>query len=92
MIMFELNCRYDTRKSFYGKAKVVEQENGDLLLYSYDTLVARVKDGKFEVNSNVWSCYLYSNTTLRHIKEFFKQFFKYQDITKNDLQKLEINF
>lgn len=92
MIMFELNCRYDTRKSFYGKAKVVEQENGDLLLYSYDTLVARVKDGKFEVNSNVWSYYLYSNTTLRHIKEFFKQFFKYQDITKNDLQKLEINF
>ena len=92
MIMFELNCRYVTRKSFYGKAKVVEQENGDLLLYSYDTLVARVKDGMFEINSNVYSCYLYSNTTLRHIKEFYKQHYKYEEITKSDLEKFESDF
>ena len=41
--MYELSCRYDSRQSFYGKAKVetiknsVEQVQD---LYSYDTLVA----------------------------------------------------
>ena len=92
MIMYELSCRYDARKSFYGKAKVVEEENGDLLLYSYDTLVARIRGEKFEINSNVWSYYLYSNTTLRHIKEFYKQCYRYEEITKSDLEKFEIDF
>ena len=39
--MYELGCRFDSRKSFYGKAQVVEKE-GETELYSYGTLVAKV--------------------------------------------------
>lgn len=58
--------RFDSRKSFYGKAKV-RKENGDLVLTSYTTDVARIRKGKAEVSG------LYSNTTTRHIKEFLRQ-------------------
>ena len=92
MIMYELSCRYDARKSFYGKAKIVECESGKILLYSYDTLVARINKGKFELNVDVPYYLLYSNTTLRHIKEFYKQHYKYEEITKSYLEKFESDF
>lgn len=38
----------DTRKSFYGKARVIERDNGDVELESYNTIVFRVRNGKFE--------------------------------------------
>lgn len=74
-----LETRFDTRKSFYGKAKVEMEENtGDygitrkLNLFSYDTLVAKIFysiDGTVE-----YICFgKYSQTTTRHQKEFFKQ-------------------
>lgn len=57
--------QYDARKSFYGKAKV---ETGETTkLYSYDTLVAEIKEGKAHVYN------VQSGTTLRHVKEFLKQ-------------------
>lgn len=79
-MMYDLSCRYDSRISFYGKAKVkYEEEEQDLMLYkewelySYNTLVARA-------TRNCETClttyeYLgkYSQTTTRHQKEFFKQ-------------------
>ena len=64
--MYELNCNYDGRKSFYGKANVIEQD-GKKILRSYSTNVCFIEDGKAKVNGT------YSNTTLRHIKEFLKQ-------------------
>ena len=57
-----LEPRYDSRKSFYGKAKVEDDK-----LYSYNTLVAEIKDGKPVVYG------LYSQTTARHIKEWLRQ-------------------
>jgi hypothetical protein len=63
---FELMPKYDSRKSFYGKANV-EIDNGVKKLYSYDTLVAEIKKGKPIVYGT------YSATTLRHIKEFLRQ-------------------
>lgn len=63
---YELEPRYDSRKSFYGKARV-EIEDGNKKLYSYNTLVAEIKDGRAIVHGT------YSQTTLRHIKEFLKQ-------------------
>ena len=67
--MFELQARYDSRKSFYGKAKVVVEGNV-LSLYSYNTLVAVIIDGKVtRADIGVWS-----TTTNRHIREFIKQF------------------
>lgn len=67
--MYELSPRYDSRKSFYGKALVGENSLlGDgLHLKSYDTFVAKVVGDKAVVNGT------YSSTTLRHIKEFLKQ-------------------
>jgi len=67
-----LESIHDKAKSFYGKAKVIEV--GDKReLYSYDTLVA-VYDKKtnvFYVNhkQKKWD----SQTSLRHICEFFYQ-------------------
>ena len=58
---------YDTRQSFYGKAVVVETENGTEL-HSYLTKVATCKNGEVKLLG------YYSATTSRHQKEFFKQF------------------
>lgn len=53
------------QKSFYGKAKLV-QEGRLTLLRSYDTFVAQYDQDtkKLQVNG------FYSNTTTRHIKAF----------------------
>ena len=71
---YDLECRYDTRASFYGKAKVLEQNMSDwseIDLYSYGTLVAKIIKTKKHIK------YIYegkySQTTTRHQKEFFKQ-------------------
>jgi len=63
---YELSPRYDSRKSFYRKA-IVETDNSNKVLYSYNTKVAEIKDGKPIVYGT------YSVTTSRHIKEFLKQ-------------------
>lgn len=64
----ELYPYYDSAKSFYGKAKIIEVEN-DVFLISYDTIVAF-----FNRDAKVAQVYgTYSATTLRHIKEFLKQ-------------------
>lgn len=68
--IFELSPQYDSRKSFYGKAKVVQKENGDYVLYSYNTPVATVRNGKRVPEEE----YKASQTTNRHIKEFYRQF------------------
>lgn len=60
----------DSRKSFYGKAKVVDKGNGEYELISYNTPVACVKDGKV-VYADLRK---YSVTTDRHIREFLAQF------------------
>ena len=103
---YNLECRFDTRKSFYGKAQVTEKmhtgEHGttrSLNLYSYNTLVAKVFysiDGTVE-----YICFgKYSQTTTRHQKEFFKQnglndkeikqLFKNGMLTKEDKNNWEV--
>lgn len=67
---FELTARYDARKSFYGKAQVIDYGDGTLELRSYDTLVARVKNGVIDESAE----YPASQTTRRHIREFYRQF------------------
>ena len=71
---YNLDCRFDTRKSFYGKAQVTETKYKGLNLielYSYGTLVAKVEEKE---DKKVY-IYMgkYSQTTTRHQKEFFKQ-------------------
>lgn len=70
VIVYELTAMYDEAKSFYGKAQViVENKDGGEVkkLKSYDTIVAEISDGLPQAFGT------YSNTTLRHIKEFFRQ-------------------
>lgn len=66
--IMELCPYYDSAKSFYGKAKVVEIEN-DVFLVSYDTVVAF-----FNRETKIAQVVdTFSQTTLRHIKEFLRQ-------------------
>lgn len=65
----------DSHKSFYGKAWEFTDYNGDTVLVSYQTRVARITpEGKCEVKG------LYSATTTRHIKAFLTAHgFDYKD-------------
>jgi len=66
-ITYNLKPIYDHHKSFYGKARV-RQSSGMVSLISYNTRVAIIENGVVTVYG------LYSITTLRHIKEFLKQY------------------
>lgn len=68
MRIYELDARFDARKSFYSKAHVIDYENGTLELQSYNTIVSRCVNGKVEELGK------YSQTTTRHQKEFRRQF------------------
>lgn len=67
---YELTPRFDSRKSFYGKAKVIDYEDGRQELRSYQTIVSRCNNGVIE-HLGKWS-----QTTSRHQREFEKQFAK----------------
>jgi hypothetical protein len=66
MTTYNLEPRFDSRKSFYGKAVVIE-ESGIKQLRSYNTIVAEIREGEAEIFGT------YSPTTLRHIKDFLYQ-------------------
>jgi len=63
---YELDTKFDSRKSYYGKAHVI-QRGDKKILRSYDTDVAEIENGKAKVFG------LYSATTTRHIKDFLQQ-------------------
>ena len=70
MYILELTPQHSNHKSFYGKAKVIVEDNGTLKLLSYQTIVCEI-----DTNNNfnmLWDGK--SNTTTRHINEFKKQF------------------
>jgi hypothetical protein len=75
-MLYDLDCRYDTRASFYGKARVEEYEDENartLHLLSYGTFVANIVYYKNK-NKKVYEYFgRYSQTTTRHQKEFFRQ-------------------
>ena len=67
-----LEPEYDSAQSFYKKARVEDDGNK---LYSYDTLVAEIKDGKPIIYN------AQSMTTRRHIRDFLLQKgFDYKDV------------
>lgn len=68
MRIYELTPRYDSRKSFYGKAHVIERDDGTVELLSYNTIVS-IYDGVGVKHLGKWS-----QTTSRHQKEFERQF------------------
>lgn len=69
MKIFELPC-LDTHKSFYGKARVIEHDNGTKQLQSYETIVCEINcAGEFIM---LWPGK--TQTTTRHIRSF-KRFY-----------------
>ena len=85
--MYELKPICDTRKSFYKKAMVKREDlNGTKTLYSYGTKVAKITYTEDYIR--VIKIYgFYSNTTLRHIKEFIKQEYENREYTKKELEQ-----
>lgn len=66
--IYDLRPRFDTRQSFYRKATVDTGVDGnENKLYSYNTLVAEMINGKPVVYN------VQSGTTLRHVKEWLRQ-------------------
>ena len=66
----ELRVIHGTQQTFYRKAFVKNDEKGIEYLYSYYSLIITNygKALKFEEDSK-----LYSNTTMRHVREYLKQ-------------------
>lgn len=76
----------NNQKSYYQKAKI-ETFNQVKNLYSYDTLMVGIENDKIIYLNNDEYCY--TNTTLKHIKEFLYQYLDLEGLTKKDiLQKM----
>ena len=85
--MYDLECRFDSRQSFYGKAKVeitLTTYEQTIDLYSYGTLVASVITNFNDMKRKYIYNGQYSQTTTRHQKEFFKQ----QGLSNKEIKEL----
>ena len=71
--MVELKTLYSNQKSFYGKALVNQVNELTYELYSYGSLVCTIKGNKYYLNHDIEDKLLFSQTTLKHIKEFLYQ-------------------
>lgn len=70
MKIYDLPVMDGRTKSFYGKAKVIEKDNGEKVLQSYTTEVCKIgSNGEFV---RLWDGY--SVTTMRHINSFLSFF------------------
>ena len=67
----ELRTIYANQESFNKKAFVKEDEDGTQYLYSYYSLIITNFPGKVLIFEKDTS--LYSNTTMKHVREYLKQ-------------------
>lgn len=96
---YELQCQYDSAKSFYRKAYyykwLVNNDFIDIELYSYDTRVLYIRENiaKSEflvrVNGGYNDSFL-TVTTCRHIREMLRQVIYYcqNDFTRKQLREM----
>lgn len=89
-LIYELKPKYDTAKSFYKKAWVEEHhEIKSVSLISYETYMVNIQlDKKTIAFNNDYDNY--SVTTLRHVKEFLKQFVGTDIVEKRFATKKQI--
>ena len=83
-MLFELTPKFDSRKSFYGKAKISFEGDRRLLL-SYGTPVAFIEPDRPPVMLDGWDS---TQTTLRHVKEFLKQ----NDLKAESLEQMRMDY
>jgi hypothetical protein len=76
----------DSRKSFYGKAIIIKDNNESIKLQSYQTIVAEIwPERNFELK--VYNCQ--SPTTIRHINEFIYQYSPFKSrMNKKQMQAI----
>lgn len=80
MKQYDLEAKFDSRKSFYGKAVVVEEYNS-VSLISYKSCICQIQElGNkdkvvkiYNVRDYHGNSLTFSSTSLRHLKEFLKQ-------------------
>ena len=99
-VVKDLIPEYDHALSFYKKAFIRSYYNADgirikIELISYYTIMVTYENGILTFNKNAYN---YSNTTLRHVKEFLRQvnyllinyptLYNADRITKKDIFKI----
>lgn len=86
MLYTELQPKLYNQKSYYKKA-MIQDIDGKLNLYSYGVEMVNIKDGKIaNLNSNPEN---YTQTTLKHVKDFLYQTLGIKGLTKKDILQLE---
>lgn len=87
----ELIPIYENVKSYYKKAIIKKYYNKDDIinkyeLISYKSKIIELKDYKIKFNyKDINNKKIYTNTTLRHIKEFIKQYYYYLELYYKDI-------
>ena len=84
---YELMPQYDARKSFYRRARVRVDDDGNRFLISYETPVMWW-DAKTQILHRLWDGW--SSTTGRHIKEFSRQMAGCAVVTKKEWDRMEV--
>ena len=84
--IYELFPRYDARKSFYGKAHIIETSK-TIKLKSYDTIILQYSKQTKTIKFLCRDPQAFSQTTNRHINEFLKQFTNVNPLTKKEILK-----
>lgn len=87
MEIYELYARFDCRKSFYGKAIIMETKN-KITLQSYDTKILEFDKNTHKLKLVCKDKEAYTQTTNRHINEFIKQFTNETPKTKKEILKM----
>ena len=83
----ELTTQFDSHKSFYGKA-LVNLDKGYTTLTSYNTVIATISPSKkITITGD------YSRTTMRHLREFVKQYYAMDfDTSLKNVRKLAAEY
>jgi hypothetical protein len=84
--IYELSPRYDARKSFYGKAHIIETSK-TIKLKSYDTIILQYNKQTKQIKFLCRDTWAFSQTTNRHINEFLKQFTNIHPLSKAEILK-----
>lgn len=85
MIYTELQPKLYNQKSYYGKA-LIGQSRDAVHLYSYNTSMVTIYNGKV-VHMNPVSLD-YTQTTLKHVKDFLYQYLGLTGLTKKDILQM----
>lgn len=84
--IYELFPRYDARKSFYGKAHIIETSK-TIKLKSYDTIILQYSKQSKTIKFLCRDPRSFSQTTNRHVNEFLKQFTNTSPLSKKEILK-----